>query len=800
MNHRIVGIVGAVIVAGQVMAGQMTLVKEGVPTCVIVVPKEKAMVAWFSAGELQRHIKMITGTTVPVVTDDMEIPTGEIKILIGDTVPTKALGLDGASMNQQEMLVQFKDKDTVVLLGNDRHMDPTFGKPQDSYTPDALNTVIGSQNGWCGTAYATEEFLEKRCGVRWLHPGALGICYTARTTLTVDTTDIRRVPAIEYRTPPFGGGMGMWPETDKRESALFEIRNKLGGQGRSNGHGLYGYLDRFKRQNPEHPEVWVESRPDYFAKYMDPTHDTVQMCYSSTALMDRVAQDAILYFTKGIRQFKDVAGPDYYHIMPQDVPSDCECPTCTSLRQPDGPFSALNTKAVWTFTDAVARKVAETCPGKFISQCAYLDYAAYPDGLSLASNILVGPALAIRTEWVNPDSREIKNYRTWVEKCPGRLGTLWVYPCFPNEGAEGRGYKCFPGFFARHVARFYRMFAQDGVRGIMNCGGGELIDAYAMIKYMDDVQPDEEAFLSDTVHAYYGAAAEPLLRFYQEAEDAYWNINDYPNKTFSSEEAVAWTYIGTQERMDRWQRFIDDAKSRATTSEERARVALLDNGIWAHMKTGFDTYHYKAQYKTEVEALRQEPPATFTVARIKTAATNGNPDNVIFPTDASVKIGRTTYGWPSKARSADVWMAHDGQYLYVKIDDHCDGSKVTPSADLWFWGKRWEIFFGAQRGKPYRQLGFMPINRVLYWTSEKGDTFEHGVQCKASTDASTWHIQFSIPLSSLSVNHDVKPGGRFYLQLIGPAWEGEDVLALTPITEPSKYHDMPRAAEITLAP
>lgn len=801
-------VMAAIALTGWVSAAEMTLVQEGVPAAVIIVPREKAAVAWFAAGELQRHVQWITGAELPVLSEDQEIPADAIRILVGSSALTKALGIDpDKQLQPQELLIKFVDDKTLVLIGRDFHLTPgeyDNRKFYDSYTPDALklDAMIGSQNGWCATSYAVHEFLERFCGVRWHQPGEIGTTFESRKTLAVEVRDVQRRPAILWRSVPFGGDFGMWGKYTGEERQLFVLRNKGDGEGWHNGHAFYGYFDRFKQQNPEKPDLWEGERPEYFARYKD-GHSSVQMCFSSTGLVEQVVKDARLWFEKGQALPGAVVGPGYFGLLQNDMACDCECDDCSTLRKPKnekGEIYWCNTETMWGFVKKVADRFAVEFPGKFVMQAAYLDTMAPPETVRLPSNVLIGACVGYRTAWVNPDNSEVLIYKDWASQYPGQMGTIWTYPCFPNETCETRGYKCFPGFFAHRIQDSYRMFAKDGTRGIMNCGGGELVDAYLILKYMDDPSLDVDVQLKELFDRYYGAAGTPLLAMYNEMQESYWNLDNYPGRQFTLDEHVAWGSVGTPERMAHWQGMVDEAKGLLKTDTEKQRFAIFENGVWKHMRTGSENYQFKAKYQEEVDALRKAEPRHVNVPRLAVAVADGDPDKVDWTGVETISMNRTTYGYPSKTRKADLLLAHDGAHLYVKLTDHCDGNKLNRN-DSWFWGKRWEMFFGPTRetmeGKetpPYRQLGLQPIDFLQRWPEK----FE-GVQYKAHTDGQGWYIRVSIAIEQLSADKSITPGSTFYLQFIGPETEGNDVLALSPITSPQSYHDMPRAASATLA-
>ncbi|HOW66958.1 MAG TPA: DUF4838 domain-containing protein [Candidatus Paceibacterota bacterium] len=98
----------------------LSLVRDGKPTASIVVARSAGHTPWFAAGELQYHVRKITGATLPIVTDDLDVKS--TRILVGSSRQTEALGLRNAAFKAQEYLIGFRP-DTLVLMGRDREDD-----------------------------------------------------------------------------------------------------------------------------------------------------------------------------------------------------------------------------------------------------------------------------------------------------------------------------------------------------------------------------------------------------------------------------------------------------------------------------------------------------------------------------------------------------------------------------------------------------------------------------------------------------------------------------------------------------
>jgi hypothetical protein len=126
--------------------GPLTLVKDGKPTSVIVVPAAPNQSALWGAKELQWHFKKMTGAEVPVVTDREKVGADQVQILVGESRATRALGLSAKGYGCQEYSLETKGN-AIVLLGADVNVDyPTLvsGTP----TGYAKGRFGSAMTGW----------------------------------------------------------------------------------------------------------------------------------------------------------------------------------------------------------------------------------------------------------------------------------------------------------------------------------------------------------------------------------------------------------------------------------------------------------------------------------------------------------------------------------------------------------------------------------------------------------------------------------------------------------------------------
>jgi len=97
-------------------AVSLTLAREGRPAATIVVAEEPTRAAQLAVAELQEHVRLISGATLPLVNDTVDVKG--LRILVGESKATRALGLKTADFKPQEYLVRFAP-DLLVLMGRD---------------------------------------------------------------------------------------------------------------------------------------------------------------------------------------------------------------------------------------------------------------------------------------------------------------------------------------------------------------------------------------------------------------------------------------------------------------------------------------------------------------------------------------------------------------------------------------------------------------------------------------------------------------------------------------------------------
>lgn len=774
-------------------AKPVTLVKDGEPQCTIVVAAKPSKMAVLAAADLQWHIKKITdGTVVPVVREGEAIKG--LAIYIGESDKVRELGLKNHAFADRELAVKFFP-DCIVLTGSADDWDKAPDGP--------LNLEIKpfEMAGNRGPLFATYEFIENFLGVRWYAPGDENISWPPKAkTLSVFPKDIRRSMAIRDRNTAFGVNINAWGENvNNDDRSLFQLRNKTAG-GNVITHSFEGWPERFEDSNSPLFEAY---HPEYFSK----DRGTSQLCFTDTGTVGQAIADARRWADgKGITHRANV-GEDFYGLEPRDTEVRCSCPTCKALLGKPGGFNSDEASAiVWGFADKVARALQESNPGKSVGVLGYGNHAGCPPpSLELATNIYVGMAIFPRGI-PNLEDNDFKLYKQWLTRLPGRLSSIWLYPCFPRETAGIQGYTAFPKLEPRGLDAQMKLFASDKVRCFMFCGLYDtVLDYWCSIKFQDNPDVDIEATIAEFYKRYYGPAAEPMQKLMDGIESASAGVK-------SLDEQTSWDVCGTDERMAEWQKLMDEAVALAVDDPVKKRVLNVRDNLWTEMLRGKKIWNHRKKYQDDVAAFRKLPPLETNAVKLAAAPNGEDARNVDWKAVTPVKIFRTMSGFPAMERSADLYMAHDGKMLYVRLTDHVDINRLKDSGGAW-WGDRWEIFFSKQSDRnagqdlsqrslatwgPYRQIGVRPnANKCDMWTYVDADWDvwpKIDLKLHNEKGADGWSYYLTIPLDNLSSAGPVKPGDMVYFNFIGPNEASGDVIALSPTFNPGAYHNVPRLA------
>ena len=577
---------------------EVTMVREGKPLATIVTGRTPTKSAQLAVAELQYHVEKITGTTLPVVSDDA--PVSGTRILVGASEATHALDLRNEDLKPQEYLIRC-NPGLIVLMGRDEDDRGKLDYSDAGTFPDLFQEQ--------GTCYAVYDFLERLCDVRWYLPTELGLVCPKAGTLSVNVANIRRSPYMKYRWVsyrPFPAdlcgdtveGTEPSPALPRREQMIFRHRHRLGGEEYRGNHSFYGYYDRF-----------LSTHPDWFAQGYGGRPP--QMCYTNPGFVKQVIQDARDYFDGKGAQPGAVAMGDSFALVPMDGAGWCKCADCQALLNRSAgraikkeQFSNDSaSEYVFSFVNAVAKEIKKSHPGKRLAALAYADYAYPPSTLKLEPNVSVQMCLHARNVHdLSLQENDARLLAEWAAGSKERPKYLWLYYCFPSLAAtrpaisgDKQPWRCFPGFFGHSIPKQMKAYVHAGVRGIFYEPSYlpkgqkspllDQIEFYVTWKLADDPNRDGNKLIDEFFTRYYGAASKPMQAVYELIEKTYAE----PAPSHQNEE-YAWTKLGTKETMAELGKLMDEARKAAHTDIEKERVALFDKGIWQYMLAGRKAY------------------------------------------------------------------------------------------------------------------------------------------------------------------------------------------------------------------
>ncbi|MFA6567492.1 MAG: DUF4838 domain-containing protein [Victivallales bacterium] len=766
-------------------SSSFALMKDGKPNCSIVVDPNGARSARFGACELQWHIKRMTGADIPIVTAP-EPQTQGFLIYVGDSPALKAVeGFSSESFKSQEYVVSVKPG-RIVLAGKDSDDKGAF-----TYNMDDPLKMTGIPDLWVsnGSLYAVYDFLERSCGVRWFNQTESGTFIPDTENLSVPCGELRRTPAFIYRNACYSARpnshdsynqyVALWksdaPEykewdsmaysglrgkyTDDRQytnargnlAHLYLLRSRCGGERIDCNHSFYGYYDRFWEQNPKRPGVFEGSRPEYFAQGYDPKAQPPNLCYTNQALIKQVAKDAADYYDgKKSGQELSISWcpklPNPFPLEPMDCTGYCKCDNCAKFLKAK---ERTGDSDYWfTFVNNVSKELKKTHPDASLITLAYSTHSKLPS-FELEPNINVQYCFGANRMPYGTFEYEsgLAGLAEWAKekKISGRQLGLWLYYCYPLEGARNGGFNCFPAFFAHTIAKQMKLFQNYGIYGMFHCGYGQEVEAYVTFRLMNDPSLDIDTLLEEYFMRMYGKAAEPMRQMYLEMEKIYCDPLLRPKERVGGP-ALNWGCLGTSERMEKWGGLLAEADKLADTGVVRQRLALFRKGTWDYMKEGLAKYLKSRTSKTTTSFGVCCP---FVLGE----APNGDLKKVDWRDTQEFDgfNGGLKDDGDISLRKISGKMAHDGKWLYLALAEDAPGGKPSP-------GDTWEILLPDRQSDTSYNLFIDSSGKITGRTVKYGgipqEWREHGASAltKAVDNHRETLLALPIPVERLDKN------------------------------------------------
>ena len=512
-------------------AGEMTLVKNGKSTAVIVLSSSTTEQLAEAAKELQTCIREASGATVDIVRKGHnETPA----VHVGETDYVKSLNLDLSDLKKDGFIIRQQDAEHLIIVG-----------------PTKLGTVFGV---YC--------FLEDLLDVRWLMPTDIGRSVPKCTDISIPTdTAVRESPAFTSRR--LGG-----------------LRNKqLRVWARRNGmHSSIQFHHNLR--NLYDPAVFAEEHPEFYplikGRRFNPSVSDKrwQPCLTAPGIVEAGVKRINKYFRNN---------PDRttYSLGINDTLRFCECEDCRELDP--GRINSAGYKhfsdRYFTWANEVVEKVLQDYPDKYFGTLAYLNIAAPPDIVKVNRRIL--PYLTSdRMRWAVPEiaAEEKRLTKNWQKK---------VIPLAWYDYIYGAAY-CVPRVYPHLQADYLRWGYNHNVRHLYSEAYpyfGEGPKLYIWLKLAWDPQQDVDKLLDEWYRRCVGEKAAPALKAYYEHWERFWTERATKTAWFSERGHFLRFYnpgyleAVTEDDVEKSRTWLEKAGELAETEKQRKRAQLLLNSF-----------------------------------------------------------------------------------------------------------------------------------------------------------------------------------------------------------------------------
>ena len=599
--------------AGYGRSSRFVIVDGGKSRAVIVVPDKANAEIIFSAEELSRYIKMITGASISIVRSKevTESQRAGNMIVIGNA--------DLAEVGDK---LRIKAGDKVEVGGFVWQVDGNVlwlnGKSIGPFEKRFGNWEHGIWNGVC-------RFAEEYLGVCWLWPGELGfVCPEVKTlSIEIPLDGFSESPVIKRRRIRDRIYQKYWRQVwsevgigESRYNWLADESYKWqkfhqGGFSIDIIPGAHGFVDWWEKYHKEHPD-WFAMQLDGTRNYPVDTNfgspSTAKLCVSNPEVIDAVANNVVRYYKENPSPLAEVyrAG-----INDNTDVGICCCSHCRSWDVPEkaGAWTYRYRTGVWKyhyvtdryvrFWNAIAKRVVKECPDKYISVNAYGCLEEPPwENIIEYKNILL-----TFTGFDYLNAKRLKRDRDWWDRWRGKTKGKMNLRC--NVFVEGYG---FPLVYIHQMDRDFKKSFKDVLLGVeyealYNYWSTNGLNYYMLMKLLWNPELDIDSELDRYCKKGFGRAGDEIKRYFLAVEGITNEIAKH-NWHWRGEFLRGIAGIYTREKISELQGYLDRAK-RLVSGDEARRVSFLEEGLkYALVQSDFLRAKMNKKSRADVQAAR----------------------------------------------------------------------------------------------------------------------------------------------------------------------------------------------------
>ncbi len=545
------GLMMAMVGAGGARAGEVRLAEKGQAQCVIVVPAD-----WTNASPYARVTARVNMPDVPV----------ERRVTYQDSIKDLALYLgkmSGAKIEIVEGLPK-DEKRIPIYIGDEAQK--VFGKVGISKAGlYGFRVVANAKRGLglygeseIGTSYAIYELLH-RLGCRWFMPTELGEVIPELPSLTVAEMDEKLAPATKIRAVWQGGADYI------RRNRLIAYGHQQGGDILWLASGDGTFQNFFSAED-------LKAHPDWSHEgYLRLVHPEVA---------DHIANKILAELDKVYAVTKQAGFRPGYSI----VPADGQVPTEDPMARKHDPEPRVWEPAAgrWSVTDRcmllhnrIAAKVRAKYPDVAFGDQAYVNKSLPPAKQPVPKDfhITICPIDFNRhhpmTYTNTPNHDWLINMVQGWGKAGASIQAYWYMINLAELSAP-----CpFITKLSADIPTLLTNNLESWCPETMN-GWDSMLPGYVLASRLT-FYPGEtpEAILQDLWTKFYGAAAEPMARYWTGIDRAYIEAHQFSGSPFG------YLKIFTPEVMKAARAALNEARKARCTDKEAGRVKLIDESF-----------------------------------------------------------------------------------------------------------------------------------------------------------------------------------------------------------------------------
>lgn len=435
---------------------EITIVDNNSTNYKIVIPENANDVEKYSAEELQKYIKEISGTELKIVKDNTSESDDEI--LIGRNNRIKNLNIKGLdSLGLDGFTIKTIDKKIVIAGGNKK-----------------------------GTLYGVYTFLDNILGCKMYSPDVIEV--PRKNKITIPEFSITEVPQVIYRELHLPSARSSQYFCDWHKLHHYSEREKYYGS----------FVHTFEGLVPS--DKYFKTHPEYFSEINGIRIPHQQLCLTNPDVLKIVIDELK-------RKMAEKPEAEVWDVSQNDNFGVCMCESCS---RSDSIFQS----PAGTIIDFV-NKVAREFPNKTISTLAYQYTRKAPVGIKPEPNVMVvlctiecdrsKPISENKDDLFNRDISEWSKLTNNIK--------IWDYVVQFSSYTDP-----FPNFHV--LQPNLKMFVDHGVKYLFEQGSGDSwsdfheLKAYVLAKLMWNPDEDINAVKNEYFNGYFGKAAPKVKEYF----------------------------------------------------------------------------------------------------------------------------------------------------------------------------------------------------------------------------------------------------------------------------------------------